>query len=242
MKVRAVVVALVLAISSAAFADEVSDALAKAAELYKAGKFVEAKTEIEKALEAITPLAKAQYPAPEVRDRTYVNYERSFRVSCPEKDWKMVLLQQKTPTAGATEAFCQISWVKDEAAHDEIVIFYARDLKAFLGARFARIKGREMAFVKQAGRTMASSIKGIEDVQITGQNEITLAGSPAVRTHYRARKGLKGMKCFTVDILRGHMLFTGMFVGTMEHDEEIAPAFEEILRSIDLSPVPVPEP
>jgi hypothetical protein len=241
MNVRAVLLAAALLIPSAAFADVVSDHLKRAQELYEAKNYVEAKAEIEQALDAITTLVKSRLPKAEVKDRTYVNYEHAFRVTRPEKDWEFVLIKMSGTGPGATFPLCQISYAKEDAAHDDIVIFYVRDLKLFLGPRWDEIKGKELAFVKQAGRQMASSIKQLEDVNVTAQTEITVSGFPAVRTDYVARKGLKPMKCFTVDVLRGQMMFTGMFIGSRTNEKEVTPAFQEILNSIDLSPVPLPE-
>ena len=242
MKARATLAVLAIVLAAANVqADKVSDHLERALALQKAGKYIQARAEIEKALEAVTPMAKAQIPKPEVKDRTYINYEHSFCVTRPEKDWQFVVLKPKGPGTGATYTLCQISHVKGENVQDDIVILYARDLKALLGARYNELKGQKMAFIRKAGRQMASAIKQLEDVQIVSQKELTLSGCPAVRTDYRARKGLKSMKCFTLQILRDNMMFTAMFVGTMKDDKVLTPAFEEIVNSIDLSPVPIPE-
>lgn len=241
MKTCALFLAAALLVPSAASADEVSDHLKKAQELYAAKKFVEAKAEIEQALDALTTLVRAHTPKAEVKDRTYVNYEHSFRVTKPEKDWEFVLIKMSGTGPGATFPLCQVSYAKEDAAHDDMVIFYVRDLKVFLGPRWDEIKGKELAFIKQAGKQMASSVKQLEDVNVTGQSELTVSGSAAVRTDYVARKGLKSMKCFTVDVLRGQMMFTGMFIGSRGNEKEVTPAFQQILDSIDLSPVPAPE-
>jgi len=241
MKGCALFLVAVLLVPSAASADAVSDHLKRALELHEAKKFVEAKAEIEQALEAISLLVKSRMPKAEVKDRTYVNYEHSFRVTRPEKDWEFVLLKMTGTGPSVTFPLCQISYVKEDAAHDDIVIFYVRDLKVFLGPRWDEIKGKELAFVKQAGKQMASSVKQLEDVNVTGQADITVSGLPGVRTDYVARKGLKSMKCFTVDVLRGQMMFTGMFIGSRANEKEVTGAFQQILDSIDLSPLTIPE-
>jgi hypothetical protein len=131
--------------------------------------------------------------------------------------------------------------VKEGAAHEDMVIFYARDLKAFLGPRWDEINGKELAFVRQAGKQMASAVKQFEDANVTGQTDITVSGMTGVRTDYTAHKGAKAMKCFTVDVLKGQMMFTGMFLGSVENEKEVTPAFQQILKSVDLSPAAIPE-
>ncbi len=241
MKHFVMVMVLISLLSAAAFADEVSDALAKAADLYKARKYVEAKAEIERALATVAAKVKAETPAPEIKDRTYVNYEFNFRVTRPEKNWDMQALSAGSGGAGATFPLCQIIRTKDGASVDDAVICYVRDLRVFYGPRYDTIvKGNELAFLKIAGKQMASSVKQLEDANVTGQAELKVAGCPAVRTDYTARKGMKPMKCFTVDVLRGHLLFSAVFIGAKVDEAEVAPAFKEILDSIDLSPVPPP--
>ena len=241
MKACALFLIAVLLVPSAAFADEVSDHLKKAQELYEAKKFAEAKAEIEQALEAIATVVRSRTPKAEVKGLTYVNYEYAFRVTRPEADWQFVLIKMTGTGPGATFPLCQISYAKEDAPHDDMVIFYVRDLKTFLGPRWDEIKGKELAFMRQAGKQMASSVKQLEDVNVSGQADVTVSGNPGVRTDYVARKGLKPMKCFTVDVLRGQMMFTGMFIGSRATEKEAAPAFQQILDSIDLSPVPLPE-
>ncbi len=121
-----------------------------------------------------------------------------------------------------------------------MVICYVRDLKAFLGSRYQDLKGRELAFVKSAGRQMASSIKQLQDVQVTSQTVIKVSGFDAVRTNYRARKGVRSMRCFTVHVLREHLMFTAMFVGSMKNEPDVGPAFKRILDSMDLSTIEIP--
>ena len=87
---------------------------------------------------------------------------------------------------------------------------------------------------------MASSIKQLQDVQVTSQTVIKVSGFDTVRTDYRARKGVKSMRCFTVHVLREHLMFTAMFVGSMKNETDVAPAFKQILESIDLSPIEIP--
>ena len=228
-------------ISAAVFGDEVSDALAKASDLYKAKQYVEAKTQIEKALDAVAAKVKAETPDPEVKDRTYVNYEFNFRASRPARDWSLQPLKPGGGGAGATFPLCQITYEKPGVRGDDAVICYVRDLKLFYGARYdTAVKGNEMAFLKIAGKAMASSVKQLEDAQVTSQVELTVSGCPAVRTDYTARKGQKPMKCFTVDIVRGSQLFSAVFVGAKANDADVAPAFKDILESIDLSPVARP--
>jgi hypothetical protein len=242
MKIRWMLVAAAVMISAAAFADEVSNALANAQKLCEAKKYVEAKAEIEKALAAVQALVKAATPAPEAKDRTYINYEFNFRVKRPEKEWEVQALTAGSGGAGATFPLCQLVRKKEGAKVDDAVICYVRDLKGFYGARYdSTVKGNEVAFMKLAGKQMASSVKQLEDAKVTGQTELTISGSPAVRTDYTARKGDKPMKCFTVDIMRGHMLFSAVFVGAAANDKDAAPAFKEILDSIDLSAAPPPE-
>jgi hypothetical protein len=241
MKTRLMLILTALMLGAAACADEISDTLARAQDLYNKKKYTEAKAEIEKALAALAPMARAQYPAPEVKGNTYVNYEVSFRVTKPAKDWDLAVLKPSGAAAGATMPLCQIACVKETIMGDDVVILYARDLKVFLGARYdATVKGDELAFLKSAGRQMASSVRPLTDVKITGQTEMAIGGNVAVRTDYTARKGDKAMKCFTVDVLRGPIMFTAVFVGNQANDAVIAPAFKEILDSIDLSPVPSP--
>jgi hypothetical protein len=132
--------------------------------------------------------------------------------------------------------------MKEGAKGDDAVICYVRDLKAFYGARFdSTVKGHEVEFMKLAGKQMASSVKQLTDTAIGGQTELTICGSPAVRTDYTAKKGAKAMKCFTVDVMRGNLMFTAMFIGSAANEKEAGPAFKEILDSIDLSPVTPPE-
>jgi hypothetical protein len=238
MKALWVLVAAAALIPSAAFADEVSDHLKKAQELYAAKKVVEAKAEIEHALDAIGNIVKSQMPKAEVKDRTHINYENAFRVTRPETDWEFVVIKMTGTGPGATFPLCQVSYAKEGAAHDDMVIFYARDLKVFLGPRWDEIKGKELSFLKQAGKQMASAVKQLENANITGQTDVTVSGIPGVRTDYTAHMGPKAMKCFTVDVLRGQMMFTGMFIGSVANEKEVTPAFQEILDSIDLSPVP----
>jgi len=241
MKAQTILLVLALMLgASTVQADAISEHLERALALHKEGKFLQAQAEIEKALELIEPKAKAQIPPAEVTDCTYTNYEYAFRVTRPETDWKFTLLKTKTPGSGATYPLCQIAYVKEGAAGDDMVICYVRDLKAFLGSRYEDLKGKEMDFVKGAGRQMASSIRQLEDVQITGQTVVKVSGLDAVRTDYRARKGVKSMRCFTVHVLRDHLMFTAMFVGSMKNEADVAPAFQKILDSIDLSPIEIP--
>ena len=242
MKTRVVILALAVCFASGvAFADEVSDALAKAADLYKAKKYVEAKAELEKALAALGPMARAQYPKPELKGNTYVNYEFSFRITSPAKDWAVGIASAPAKTSGETTPFCQLTYAKENTASDEVVMCYVRDLKALYGARYdTTVKGHELEYLKIAGQKMVNSVAQLSDQKVTGQTELTLSGNPAVRTDYTAKKGEKPMKCFTVDILRGPLMFTAVFVEAESRDKEMAPAFKEILDSIDLSPVAIP--
>ena len=238
MKIRWILVAAALMISAAVFADEVSDALTKAQKFYGEKKYAEAKAEIEKALAAVTAKARASTPEPEVKDRTYTNYEFSFRVTRPAKDWDLALAKVSGPSAAGTVPFCQLSCTRSDIRGDDVVILYARDLRAFYGARYdTTVAGHEKEFLKIAGKQMASSVKQLTDVTVTGQTELTVSLSPAVRTDYTARKGEKAMKCFTVDILRGQYLFSALFIGNAANAAAVGPAFKEIFESIDLSPV-----
>ena len=243
MKARLILSAAVLCFSAAVWADDVSDALTRAADLYKAKRYVEAKTELEKALAALTARAKAQTPAPEIRDATYVNYEFNFRVTRPQRDWDIQMLKSGGGAAGATSPMCQITYMKEDAKGDDAVICYVRDLRAFYGARFdTTVRGNEMKFMKLAGQQMASAVKQFTDVAITGQTELAVSGTPGVRTDYTAKKGANLMRCFTVDVIRGHLMFTAMFIGVQAHDAAVGPAFRQIFDSIDLSPSPPPLP
>jgi len=242
MKALWVLAAAAVMIPAAAFADEVSDHLKKAQELYGAKKYVEAKAEIEQALDAIANVVKSHMPKAEVKEPTYINYEYSFRVTRPENDWQFVMIKMSGtgPNPGATFPLVQVSYVKEGAGHEDMAIFYVRDLKAFLGPRWDEIKGKETAFLKQAGKQMASAVKQLEDVNVTGQSDVTVSGIAGVRTEYTARKGVQGMKCFTVDVLRGQMMFTGMFLGSTANEKEVTPAFEQMVKSMDLSQVAIP--
>jgi hypothetical protein len=238
MKTRWILAVAALLLATAAFADEVADALGKAQELYAAKKYAEAKAQIEKALAAVSAKARAAIPAPEVKGNTYVNYEFNLRITHPEKDWKADLFKSAGTTASATTPLCQIACVKEDAPTGDVVILYMRDLKAFYGSRYdSTVKGNEKEFLKIAGKQMVSSVRQLTDEKVTGQTELTVGGFPAVRTDYTARKGDKAMKCFTVDILRGPMMFTAIFVGNQANDALVGPAFRGILDSIDLSPV-----
>ncbi len=243
MKIRVAMLVLAACFAAcAALADEVSDALAKASDLYKAKKYVEAKAEMEKALTAIAPLAHGQYPKPEVKGGTYVNYEFSFRITRPEKDWELAIVSPTGSAAGGTTPFCQLTYSKADVKSDEAVICYVRDLKALYGAKYdTAVKGHEKEFLKIAGQKMATSVAQLSDQKVTGQTELTIGGNPAVRTDYSAKKGDRAMKCFTVDVLRGALMFTSIFVEAESRDKEIAPAFKQIVDSIDLSPVAIPE-
>ena len=132
---------------------------------------------------------------------------------------------------------CQITYVRKGRTGDDIVIFYMRNLKTFIGDRYKDIKGNELAFARLAGKQMASAVEQLTDVTVTGQTDITLSGFPGVRTDYTAMKKTKRMKCFTIHIMRRHMMLTGMFIGSHRNQTDVAPAFESILKSIDLSPV-----
>lgn len=244
MRARRMVVAAAVLLSAVAanvWADAISDHLEKALELTKAKKYLQAKTEIEKALALVTPKAKAQIPKPSVKNGTYTNYEHSFRVTRPQKDWQVILMKTKDPGGAAVYVLCQIMYTKEGVGTDDKVMFQVRDLKEFLGSRYRDFQGQEMETVKSWGRRMVTTLKKLEDVQVRDQKEITVSGCRAVRTDYTARRGLETMHCFTVDILRGHMLFTGMFVGTAKNTKAVTPVFKQILDSIDLSPVKIPE-
>jgi len=244
VKTRILGAVLVLLVTSAVVsADEVSDCLERALKLHKAGKLVEAKAEIEKALAAIAPMARALMPKPEVKGNTYINYEHAFRVTQPETDWRVRSIKG-TGGGRATYPLCQLTYVRKGRAGDDIIIFYMRDLKEFLGGQYDEVKGNELAFAKLAGKQMASAVAQLTDVKVTTQTEITVSGLTGVRTDYTARKKGKNipMKCFTLHVIRGHMMLTGMFVGSERNEADVTPAFESILKSIDLSPVtPTPK-
>ena len=238
MKARMILLAAVC-VSAAAFADEVSDALAKAADLYKAKKYAEAKAQIEKALTGVTALAKAQIPAPEVRDRTYVNYEFNFRVTRPKDDWVSSIV--RTTSAGPTSTLCSIALVKDGKPTGDLVLFYVQDLRQKFGPAYKALAGAEaIAYLKKAGNEAGAGAKILMTLKNTGQTELKVGGLDAVRTDYAGVSGGKAMKCFVVHLLRDQCLFTGLFVGLEANDASVAPAFQAILDSVDLSPVPPP--
>ena len=242
MKVRGILLVLALVLVAAnVSADKISDHLERALAMHKARKYLQAKAEIEKALALIAPKAKAQIPKPTVKDGTYTNYEHSFRVTRPEKDWQVILMKTKDPGGTAVSVLCQILYTKKGKGSEDKAVFQTRDLKAFLGSRYRDFKRQEIPTLKKWGRGMVSTLRKLQDVQVRGQEEITVSGCRAIRTNYTARRGLTSMHCFTVDILRGHMLFTGMFVGTTKNAKEVTPAFKQIFDSIDLSPVEMPE-
>jgi len=237
MKMRVTCLAVVLVLAAAGFGDEVSDALAKAQKLVEAKKYVEAKAEIERALALVTPLAKAQTRAPEVKDRVYINYEYNFRATCPEKDWVLSIL--KTTSPGPTYTLCSVALVKDGKVSGDMVLFYLQDLREKFGGAFKPLAGAEaLAYLKKAGNEAGASTKILSTLKNTAQSELTVAGLDAVRTDYAGVSGGKAMKCFTLHFLRDHCLFTGIFIGLDADDAEVAPAFKQIIDSVDLAPAP----
>ena len=230
---------VLLMVSTAAWADEVTDRLEAALKLHKQGKEIRAKAEIEKALTAVTPLAKAQIPKPRVTAGTYVNYEHNFRVTRPDKNWKFGKITSSS-TSTMTSSLCTIWLTKSGRTTDNTVILYARDLKARLGGRYKLLKGHELEFLKKAGKTMSASVSQLKDVKVTDQSVMKVAGYQAVRTDYTALKGRKQMKCFSIDVMRGHMMFTGIFIRGANVDAAVIKGFKSIVESIDLSPVPAP--
>ncbi len=239
MKARIMFLLAALMISATVLGDEVSDALAKAAELYKAKKYAEAKAEIEKALASVTTLAREQIPAPEIKDRTYVNYEFNFRVTRPEKDWVSSIL--KTISPGPTYTLCSIARVRQDKPTGELALFYVQNLSQKFGVGYKPLAGADaLAYLKKAGNEAGTSVKILSTLKNVSQSEFKVSGLDAVRTDYAGVANDKSMKCFTVHVLRDNLLFTGVFVGLAANEADASPAFKEILDSVDLSPVTPP--
>jgi len=228
-------------IVTTAFADEVTDCLERALALHKAGKSIEAKAEIEKALELIDPIARKMTPKAEVKDGVYVNYEHRFRVSAPGKNWKVRAAKTRDTRGGANVALCQMTHFSDGEPTPDAVILFARDLRVLYRSGYGRIQADKMKFMKGASKKDAGAIAQFTDVEITGQREITVGGLPAVRTEYTCKKGAARMNCFAVHVIRDHVMFTGIFIGTPGNQNTVGPAFERIVKSIDLSPIATPK-
>ena len=221
--------------------DVVVARLKKAIELTEQRRYVAAKTEIEAALSAVVPLAEAQIPEPEIVKGQYVNYACSFRVSTPGLGWKLRQLKMTGPVEdGGTILLCQAAYSGKGATGEEVAIFYARDLRAFLGPRFKTVRGNESTVLKTFGKQSCKSITDLKDVMVTGQTDLEIAGCPAVRTDYNCRKALTPMKCFNLQVLRGHMLFSATFISTKARFKDVKPGFDRVIDSIDLSTVPLP--
>ena len=237
---KVVVVLAVLVAAGIVVADEVSDHLKKAQDLHKAGKDVEAKAEIEKALAAIEPLARQQVPAAKVEDGKYTNYADNFRVAAPSKDWTVIDLSPKKPSASPTWPLCQVSYMKAGLTGEDVVIFYCRDLRAFLGAKYADFVGNEIPVMKVIGQATTKTVAQCTDVAITAESEIRVKGFMAVRTDYTCMKGKTPMRCYTIQVLRDNMLFSGIFICAESRFKTVDADFTKIIESLDFSPAPAP--
>ena len=132
-------------------------------------------------------------------------------------------------------ALCQMTHQAEGEPTPNAVVLFVRDLRALYGSGYDRIQADKMKFMKGVAVKDASAIAQFTDVKVIGQKPIKVDGLPAVRTDYTCRKGDVRMTCFTVHVLRGHKMFTGIFIGNTASEADVAPAFEKIVASMKLS-------
>ena len=204
-------VAIVAAMVSTAWADEFTDCMDRAMKLYKEGNFLGAQKELARAGELLGPKAAAQIPPATVKDLTYTNYEQAFRVSAPSADWRIQALPNK-PTPNAMTTLVTMSYGKIEDG--QIAIFYVRNLKQALGARFDTIAGNESATLQSLAQGATGFVGNLTDCSKPTVAELKVAGKPAVSSEFTGKREATAMHCRVVQVLAGERLFTGIFIGT----------------------------
>jgi hypothetical protein len=229
---------IVLGMGAAAWSDEVTDCLEKALVLYKKGNYIGAQRELAKALAVVEPKAIAQTPPPTVKELTYFNYEQSFCVAAPGKDWRIQPLVAKTTPTGVT-MLVTITFTGNE--DNEVGIFCVQNLRQALGSRFWSVAGNEMAVMKAAASNPANFVQNVKDCSTGTNTELKVAGKPALRTEYTGKLDGKNSHCMVVQAITGERLFTGVFLSTEVDWPQRSKDFENMVGTMAFD-VPIPEP
>lgn len=230
--------AVTMAMATWAWGDEFTDSMEKAVALYKKGNYLAAQKELSRAGKLLEPKATAQIPPPTVKDLTFINYEQGFRVSAPNKEWRIQPLVAKATPEGVT-TLATMSYGDVEAA--EIAIYYVRDLRQTWGKGVETLAGNETATLHASAQNATKLVGNLHDCSEPTIADLVVGGKPGVSSEFTGKREATPMRCRVVQVLVGEKLFTGIFLSTEANWAERSKDFSNMMGTMSFD-VPMPEP